>query len=417
MEIKHIKIPAIPKNIRKTIVEQSTQRLLNKQPNTTRFFYYMDFRTREPKKIICATKWIKNRIHIQIATVKTFDKTFINANMKFTYIGGYGFDWREIEDQNLYENNWLNWNPAAYYIGSIGYEKSKYKYSGLEFAVYDGVCGLLYLAMWEQHNCIEYFAKAGFAYLSSSIRIVKKVEKDKGFVKYLLNNKKEISTKRPGTHEIIYGYTNKLPVGLAIELKKIDYDSELIKVIGANGVKKFFEYLNSAKKSFQYYKDYFDACIKLGIDMGYSKNLYPKDLTYWHDMRTDQIYQIENEQVANAMIETYEKYKKCEFADKDYVVLLAKSHSELVKEGTELNHCVGKMNYDKKIAEQKSLIAFIRHSDNQSVPFVTLELDIATATIRQCYALNNSRPDAETERFVYQKWKQYATRQIKKIAG
>lgn len=417
MEVKSMRPPAVPIEIRNKIIEIALEMLLNAQPNTTRFFYYMDFKRREPRKIICATKWFNKRLHIRVAVIKTFNKTFVSGDMKFTYCAGYGFDWFN-DDPELYENDWLNWNPSAYYIGSIGYEDSKYNHSGFEIAAQDGsVCGLLYLAMWEQHKSIEYLSKAGLAYLSLRMRIVKKIEKDKNFVKYLLKNKKDIRLKRPGIPEIFYGYKNKLDINLAIELKSVDYNSDVIKAWGINGIGNLVEYLTRTHQSMAYYIDYFDACVELGVDMTDSKNKSPKDLKYWHDIRTGQVWQIKNKKICEEMVETYKKYQKCELKSKNYVVLIAKSHDELVAEGEALHHCVGRMNYDKKIAEQSSLIAFVRRTGDQSTPFVTVELDIKAKDIRQCYAKNNSCPDSEVAKFIYETWKPYAIRKIEKIAA
>ena len=45
--------------------------------------------------------------------------------------------------------------------------------------------------------------------------------------------------------------------------------------------------------------------------------------------------------------------------NEDFVVIIAKSPAELIKEGEVLHHCVGRMNYDQKFVKEQTLIFFI----------------------------------------------------------
>ena len=49
-----------------------------------------------------------------------------------------------------------------------------------------------------------------------------------------------------------------------------------------------------------------------------------------------------------------------------FITIIAKSPTELVYEGEQLHHCVGKMGYDQKFAKEQSLIFFIRFSYHSS---------------------------------------------------
>ena len=54
-----------------------------------------------------------------------------------------------------------------------------------------------------------------------------------------------------------------------------------------------------------------------------------------------------------------QKYASLGYTRKgDYIVAIAMSPQDLIREGETLHHCVGKMNYDQKFAKEQSLIFF-----------------------------------------------------------
>ena len=100
----------------------------------------------------------------------------------------------------------------------------------------------------------------------------------------------------------------------------------------------------------------------------------------------------------------------------DYVCLISKSPAQLIHEGKELNHCVGRMNYDQKFAREESLIFFIRNRLAPNTPYVTLEYSPTKHKVLQCYADSDSKPTDEVLNFVNKVWLPFANRKIKKIA-
>ena len=97
------------------------------------------------------------------------------------------------------------------------------------------------------------------------------------------------------------------------------------------------------------------------------------------------------------------------------ICIIAKSPNELVKEGKALNHCVGKMGYDKKFVDEQSLIFFIRDKENPNVPLVTVEYSLISKRVLQCYAYHDTKPAKEIEEYVYHNWLPYANTQLKKL--
>ena len=93
--------------------------------------------------------------------------------------------------------------------------------------------------------------------------------------------------------------------------------------------------------------------------------------------------------------------------------MIAKSPAELVNEGAILKHCVGHMGYDKRFANEQSLIFFVRTKENPTEPFVTVEYSIKSKKVLQCYAKGNSTPDAEVKSYIDSVWTPYANKLLK----
>ena len=111
------------------------------------------------------------------------------------------------------------------------------------------------------------------------------------------------------------------------------------------------------------------------------------------------------------------KYLPLEKTESDnYIIIIAKTPNQLVKEGSTLHHCVGRMNYDSKMAREETLIFFIRHKDKPNKPLATLEYSPARKQILQCYGEHDSIPEKALSDFVNKKWLPYANRKLKKIA-
>ncbi len=191
---------------------------------------------------------------------------------------------------------------------------------------------------------------------------------------------------------------------------------------------EYAEYLNYILEkgiSHSLYWDYFKACRELELDMSLERNKFPHDFKHWHDVRIDEYRSKRAMLDEKKRAEHYrqfasvaEKYLSLQKTEKGaYLVLIAKSPAELVKEGEILHHCVGGMGYDQKFVREETLIFFIRSADQPDVPMVTVEYSLKTHKILQCYADHNTKPAQEVTDFVHKKWLPYANRKLKKIAA
>jgi len=101
----------------------------------------------------------------------------------------------------------------------------------------------------------------------------------------------------------------------------------------------------------------------------------------------------------------------------NYAVVIATSPAELMREGEELSHCVGKMGYDQKMVREETLIFFVRNNSELDVPFVTVEYSLKQKRILQSYGSNHSKPDEAVANFINKTWLSHANRTIKKMVS
>ena len=152
--------------------------------------------------------------------------------------------------------------------------------------------------------------------------------------------------------------------------------------------------------------------------------MLPHDFKRWHDIRTDEYATqkaLEDEEKRKEFCEKFaeiaRKYTPLEHAKKSaFVCIIAKSPTDIIREGEILHHCVGRMNYDQKFVREESLIFFVRNKDNPDVPLVTLEYSVKNKKILQCYRDHDTKPSENILHYVNKIWLPYARKTIKQIA-
>lgn len=77
-------------------------------------------------------------------------------------------------------------------------------------------------------------------------------------------------------------------------------------------------------------------------------------------------------------------------------VVLPMNVKQLIDEGNAMHNCIGRMGYDKRICDGKSLIVFL-YKDGK--PFVDIEIDRERWTVRQCYAKCNTNTEEKINAF------------------
>ena len=408
------------------------------QNGNTRFYKYFTEYRHELCEVIVAVrnyrkKWFCKQVVVHgIHTDKVFLQD-IGLSMGFYKVGWYREGISKYPHWTDYD--W-GYNDAKYFRINAPiinkeyiYKLAKYKYSALELYKYTDI--LNYLKFYEKYPKCELLVKAGMSNLATSIQILRLCEKDKNFCKWLYKNKDKASF---GYYisSIINAYKQNKDIEEVYNFEKFkkqfvqkDSFKTLKAFLQKNETDKFLKYLIKQNTDGFCYEDYRNACQYLGIDMTIDKNRYPHDFKKWHDIRIDQYHTKKAEEDAKQRKELYQKFANVAnkylslerlIVKEDYVCIIAKSPQQLVYEGEQLHHCVGRMNYDQKFAREESLIFFIRNRLSPNTPLVTLEYSIKTHKILQCYGEHDTKPSDEILEFVNKKWLPYANRKLRQIA-
>jgi len=184
------------------------------------------------------------------------------------------------------------------------------------------------------------------------------------------------------------------------------------------------------------YMDYLIACDWLKLDFSDTKVLFPRNFKEVHDDYTAQYgvwkreqdrieeerlwaerkrkYAEETRTLSERLKAQSDKFKFLKFKDKDYLVLVAQSKQDLIDEGSALSHCVGRMDYDRRMANGSEVICFIRKINEPATPFVTAQVIVGDRLrVNQCYGFKDSIvPEVDSFK---DKWMLYANKEYKNV--
>ena len=107
-----------------------------------------------------------------------------------------------------------------------------------------------------------------------------------------------------------------------------------------------------------------------------------------------------------------EKAKSLIYKDNGLIIFPPDKPADLVAEGDALEHCVGRMGYDKKPATGTSFIMFVRKELEKDKPYVTVEYDPDSKKILQSYGHKNTKPEPMVQEFLT-RWIQEVTHNVK----
>ena len=433
------KIRSIPKYIVELIKKADKQNNVT-IAGKTRFYSYLTKNDGELVKVTVAVKTrYKQWLYKQVAVHGLNSDICYVKDMVFYYISGYQVGWYEQGLQNgqrWYESTEWGYaddkyfDPFAPIVNREYLDKfPEYKYSAVN--LYRGVDILKYLRYYKQYPQIEYLMKAGLSDYAFSTQILKEIGKNKRFCKWLMKNRAEIMQNNYYVDVILRAFRTNKPVADLQAYKKyrmqLSKEAELkeLRTFFKTDLEKFVLYIRSQNTNPYSYRDYLRACNYLGLDMTEDKNRYPHDFKRWHDIRIDEYNTakaLKDERERKALYDKFaavaSKYLGLEYDKKSvYIAIIAQKPSDLIREGDELHHCVGRMGYDQKFAREESLIFFIRTKSQPDVPFVTVEYSPKQKKVLQCYGDHDSKPAEEVINFVHKKWLPYANRKLKQLAA
>lgn len=105
---------------------------------------------------------------------------------------------------------------------------------------------------------------------------------------------------------------------------------------------------------------------------------------------------VDNRKVAQVA----EQWSWLETLGRKYCIVLPREHADFIAEGTALEHCVLEEHYAQRMSKGRSIIAFVRLRSERDKPFVTVEYDLKTGKVVQCYGHRNSKPAKVVRNFV-----------------
>lgn len=337
-------------------------------------------------------------------------ETFVK-NMYFTQMGGYtpvfeakncGYYFSKSEYEQWYEVY-----PQYFQFESVllnadilpGIEE--FKYCG-----YSGGDVIKYLNEYRKNPMVEYFGKLN---LPVSKSLISKLEKDKKFKTFVFKNVDDVRKYGPqATH---YAYNHNLSISEAYKLtcEKRVAVSCIPSLKGQKNLDylRIIEFCDTNNISYPLYNDYLRSVIALNLDLKDTKNIYPRDFQAMHDLRTMEYESLQDKLDREKRKKLYSdfaiagtKATEYEYSHNGLLLVAPRDISDLVKEGKTLKHCVGRMGYDKKMANNEIVIMFVRQESDPTMPYVTIEFNLKDLELKQSYGKSNSKPTAEVITFV-----------------
>lgn len=164
-----------------------------------------------------------------------------------------------------------------------------------------------------------------------------------------------------------------------------------------------YYYWDPRRTFFGDYKDYIENATLLEYDLSNLEVLYPKNFKQAHDLASDIVNDKKfSEGELPQIARQYEKYSNLySYEDKDFCIMPPRRHNDLKNEGKTLCHCVA--TYAKKVATEKTIILFVRKTNEKEKPYFTLELNPVTLRIEQCRGFENCSYPNEVKKFM-DKW-------------
>lgn len=162
------------------------------------------------------------------------------------------------------------------------------------------------------------------------------------------------------------------------------------------------------------YNDYVTCCIELRYDLTDTAISRPHNFQEMHDRVTSLVRDLRAKREAEKLKGVQAVYEQLhdliEWTDGKLLVRMAHDAGDLIREGREMQHCVG--TYGRRVAEGQCFILFIRRAAEPDKAFYTVEIkpDLTRLKIVQCRGYRNSdrsaEERAEVEAFLarYERW-------------
>lgn len=203
-------------------------------------------------------------------------------------------------------------------------------------------------------------------------------------------------------------------------LKMREMDVRKYEILRNNGflkttatIKKSINYLYKQFKqhngqSFEqladYWRDYLEMSVMLKVDISNKQIKFPKDLIESHNVLSARAEAVKNKVKAEKAKKAFQTiYNGIPvYRTSKYEIVFPRSEADFLREGQQLNHCVGNGTYFERHIEGINMIFFVRKADEPDKPFFTAEVNVEKRAIVQLYGNYDCRAPKEIRNFVEQ---------------
>lgn len=203
-----------------------------------------------------------------------------------------------------------------------------------------------------------------------------------------------LMSKKAGDLMILYETVEKNPPNLIRRVESLVTAREIPDLIAVcdkikRKPEKIGNYLKRQDASVYIYRDYLGECERLGYDLSDEMVLFPKNLIEKHAETSELCRYRATQEVNEKAKKRAERLTKegAEYRHGRLMVRVPRDGNEIISEGAKLSHCVG--GYVERHASEKTTILFIRKRNDPETPYFTLEINIKSGAIKQCYGYKN----------------------------
>lgn len=159
------------------------------------------------------------------------------------------------------------------------------------------------------------------------------------------------------------------------------------------------------------YNDYTRECMDLELDLREKLIAYPRDFYEAHARTSAQVQARTNVLEKKKIAKVAKKYGKYNMTVGELMISVAKTAEEIIYEGKKLSHCVG--GYVHYVADEHSIIFFLRKTNEPDTPYYTVELDPDKMRIVQYRGYKNNRANNPVPKEIHEfigAWKKHIMR-------
>lgn len=334
--------------------------------------------------------------YINYSNMAGYSVTFPGEKIKYYwYLGG-----NVVQEQE----NFIKCNRLGIWIGSwptreedlknIALARPELKYLLQKYKGKNGVELIDLICMYQIHPEIESLVDLGLNHIALN----------KSFFRYTPKKKKEIINFIKLNKDYMNEYTvlNQILICIKNKISYKDYDIFCF----AKGDMELFRYLSRKGIKGNYYNDYKRMAIKAGHNMEDIYWKFPNDIVKAHNKVMEELKNIEKikqDKISNKIEQIAKSNEKNNKIINDFSIYIPSDLDDIKNQADILNQCLITCDYPEKMANQKSILVFIKKDDN---PIATAEISFQKK-ILQFYAdekdHRNCRPNEEIKT-IFNKW-------------